>query len=434
MIRTTKTGRDGKRSVTLLTATLTLVLACIIGVASLSAQGRVDPPAGGNAAEAEFHYKVALAALRDNNLDIARSELEQAARLAPNNALVEYNLAIVYQKAGEPAAGLASLGRAMSLGLPTSELAAAGDLRAALTYEMQKLRTAVVGAWGGQRQFADGTLTTDFDFDSAANFSASVMWAPVQGRICLFTQKGTYRVVADGKQLFSRLEIRFDSENCSDDGRLRAVTQMLFPSARVGSDANHRIDSPDANSLNIGPILNLTRRVGTTDTDLRRGATQVVSASERSEARNTANTLSQAAERLSGDWDCLRRSQELVVGDLLVNAGFDRVRFEAASDGSLIAQIVEGGMVSTWFNNYKDLLAGKAKAPIKRSIWDGARQRLGRTEGNQQVTFTDGVFFARWSGTADVQVKMGEGVWVRCSPATGSILQKAEELLGVKSP
>jgi hypothetical protein len=101
--------------------------------------------------EAQFHYKVALTALKNNDLEIATKELEQAAKLAPNNALVQYNLAIVTSKRGKPAEAVADLKRAIDLGLPSTEAAQADDLLVQLTYEVQKTAVGefswLIGTW-----------------------------------------------------------------------------------------------------------------------------------------------------------------------------------------------------------------------------------------------------------------------------------------------
>ena len=45
--------------------------------------------------QARKHYRVALEALKNNDLESAAEELSKAAELAPNNALILYNLAVV---------------------------------------------------------------------------------------------------------------------------------------------------------------------------------------------------------------------------------------------------------------------------------------------------------------------------------------------------
>jgi hypothetical protein len=92
--------------------------------------------------EAARHYKVALVALERNDLDIALEELSVCARLAPDNALVHFNLAVVQsKKEGQSAEALASLQRAMNLGLPPEKKDAAETLLATLTYDL-KAKTA----------------------------------------------------------------------------------------------------------------------------------------------------------------------------------------------------------------------------------------------------------------------------------------------------
>lgn len=113
--------------------------------------------------EAQFHYKVALAALEDGNLEIAGRELESSAKLAPNNALVQYNLAVVKSKNARPAEALINLKRAIDLGLPSDQAKAADDLLVQLTYQSQKSASSkyswLIGRWIGH--FTSRLMTKD---------------------------------------------------------------------------------------------------------------------------------------------------------------------------------------------------------------------------------------------------------------------------------
>jgi hypothetical protein len=120
--------------------------------------GNTTPPASlsPDEKEAQFHYKVALTALKNNDLEIAASELEKAAKLAPNNALVQYNLAVVKSKNNKPAEALVNLKKALEIGLPSVEAAQADDLLVRLTYEAQKTVT-------GRFSWLKGTWVGDFN-------------------------------------------------------------------------------------------------------------------------------------------------------------------------------------------------------------------------------------------------------------------------------
>jgi tetratricopeptide (TPR) repeat protein len=88
--------------------------------------------------EAQKHYRIAQEALKNNDLNTASDELKTAADLAPKNALIWYNLAIVESKKGESSTGLEHLQKAEVLGIPKSLQNEADQLEAKLAYEMQR--------------------------------------------------------------------------------------------------------------------------------------------------------------------------------------------------------------------------------------------------------------------------------------------------------
>jgi hypothetical protein len=100
------------------------------------ARTQVQPSA--NDGGAKKHYLVALEALKKNDLPVALDELKQAAALAPSNALIWYNIAVVESKKGDSKAALEHLHKATSLGLPPSQQNAVDDLDAKLTYDLKK--------------------------------------------------------------------------------------------------------------------------------------------------------------------------------------------------------------------------------------------------------------------------------------------------------
>lgn len=96
------------------------------------------PAQESDVANAKFHYKVALKAIAENDFAVAASELEAAANLDPTNSLIQYNLAVVYSKTGQPKKALNALDRAEALGLPDDVKAGADELRVDVTYALRK--------------------------------------------------------------------------------------------------------------------------------------------------------------------------------------------------------------------------------------------------------------------------------------------------------
>lgn len=88
--------------------------------------------------EAQKHYRIALEALKNSDLDTALDELNAAARLAPRNALIWYNLAVVESKRGGFESSMEHFKKAKSLGLPKSVQNEADQLEAKLSYEMER--------------------------------------------------------------------------------------------------------------------------------------------------------------------------------------------------------------------------------------------------------------------------------------------------------
>lgn len=94
--------------------------------------------AQGTSQSGDLHYRVALRALEDGNLDVARSELELAAAATPNNPLVWFNLAVVASKQGALEVAKDALDRADVLGIPPPQRDAASALRVDVTYGLLK--------------------------------------------------------------------------------------------------------------------------------------------------------------------------------------------------------------------------------------------------------------------------------------------------------
>ena len=92
-----------------------------------------------NQREAQKHYRIALEALKNNDLDIALQELNSAAELDPKNALIWYNIALVESKKGDsPQSALDHLQKSTSLGLPKTIRNDADQLEAKLSYDLKR--------------------------------------------------------------------------------------------------------------------------------------------------------------------------------------------------------------------------------------------------------------------------------------------------------
>ena len=88
--------------------------------------------------EAQKHYRIALVAIKNNDFSTASDELKAASELAPKNALIWYNLAVVESKKGDSAPALEHLQKAETLGLPKTLQTDADQLEAKLAYDVKR--------------------------------------------------------------------------------------------------------------------------------------------------------------------------------------------------------------------------------------------------------------------------------------------------------
>ena len=116
-----------------------------------------------NNEEAKRKYRVGLAALEDGDLNAAAENFERASRLAPQNALIRYNLAIVQSKRGENLPAKSNLEAAIALGLEEKTKDEAETLLAKIVYRLEKssgLARDIAQAWTGRADwhssFEDG--------------------------------------------------------------------------------------------------------------------------------------------------------------------------------------------------------------------------------------------------------------------------------------
>jgi hypothetical protein len=78
---------------------------------------------------AKHHYQNAVAAIAKSDWQTAKNELLQAVRLAPQNALVHYDLALAYSHTGQLKSAQTELNKALQIGLPAEQTKAAQELK-----------------------------------------------------------------------------------------------------------------------------------------------------------------------------------------------------------------------------------------------------------------------------------------------------------------
>lgn len=91
-----------------------------------------------DAEKARLRYKVAVAALSAGDVATAEAELEEASRLAPTNALIHYNLAVVEVRRRKYLEAKAAVTTALQLGLTGGDKDEAENLLAQIIYETDK--------------------------------------------------------------------------------------------------------------------------------------------------------------------------------------------------------------------------------------------------------------------------------------------------------
>jgi len=214
--------------------------------------GANPTPARQREAEAEFHYRVALAAMRDGDLTIAARELNEAARLAPSNALVWYNLGIVESNRSNPAAAVQHFQRALQLGLAPAERSSAQDLLAEATYRMMKTGSDVKGVlYGvGFGLMLDQVLSRgeQLGIREASSFGDRYAFTPREDRIGQEREVSLYF----GSQGLQRIWANFDGGWADERevvDRFQAIERLLSsrgfqPYLRTPPPVPLRLDNP----------------------------------------------------------------------------------------------------------------------------------------------------------------------------------------------
>ena len=125
-----------KRLLTLISLT---AIGGLIGLAAAAATAQ--PQSDAAATEAKQHYQNAVVAIGKSDWLTAKNELLQAEKLAPNNALVHYDLALAYSHTGQVKSAQAELDKSLQLGLPTEQKQAAEHLKQQLSNRVASAKT-----------------------------------------------------------------------------------------------------------------------------------------------------------------------------------------------------------------------------------------------------------------------------------------------------
>ncbi|MGA9041330.1 MAG: tetratricopeptide repeat protein [Terriglobales bacterium] len=102
-----------------------IVFLWFMGLVSSTAFSQSDA----GTAEAKQHYQNAVAAIAKSDWQTAKNELLKAVKLAPQNALVHYDLALAYSHTGQINSARAELTKALQFGLPAEQKQAAAELK-----------------------------------------------------------------------------------------------------------------------------------------------------------------------------------------------------------------------------------------------------------------------------------------------------------------
>jgi tetratricopeptide (TPR) repeat protein len=96
-------------------------------VVTLGAQPSI--PQSSDTAQAKLHYQNAVVAIGKGDWQSAQNEMLLAEKLAPQNALVHYDLALAYSHMGQIQSAETELTKAIQLGLPAQQRHAAAELK-----------------------------------------------------------------------------------------------------------------------------------------------------------------------------------------------------------------------------------------------------------------------------------------------------------------
>ncbi len=203
---------------------------------------------------ADFHLKVATAALSERNFVIALDELKKAERLEPNNALVRFNIATVLNAQGHAAESLVELRSAMTLGLSDAYRRSADDLLASLTYKV--VRDAPISELRKISGHYEGAKNEKLK--GGFRYTNSLTIAP-DGRSvfqCSFSKSGGVGFLGADYHHLDIYTVTFNiSVTQISPLRFAASTPHATLSQHESSTTNYKPDTPMDGSYTIGGTL-----------------------------------------------------------------------------------------------------------------------------------------------------------------------------------
>jgi hypothetical protein len=179
------------------------------------------------AQDAEPHYQTAVLALKDKNLAVAADEMNAAAKLSPDNALVLYGLAVVEARNQQPELALPSIEKALQLGLPAKESAEAQTLIASIRYAIkkneaeQKLVTPTK-LWGSYEVPLDQPVQEFQERGGRTVFQSTV---PVSRQMFLWKIDGASTIIGHWLETATRTDETIYKDSRRRDTQPKTITQ-----------------------------------------------------------------------------------------------------------------------------------------------------------------------------------------------------------------
>ena len=179
------------------------------------------------AQDAEPHYQTAVLALKDGNLAIAADEMNAAAKISPENALVLYGLAVVEARNKDPELALPNMEKALHLGLPAKESAEAQTLVASIRYAIKKNEAeqkvvTPTKLWGSYDVPLDTPVQEFLERGGHTIFQSTV---PVSRQMFLWKIDGSSTIIGHWLETATRSEETIFKDSRHRDTQPKATTQ-----------------------------------------------------------------------------------------------------------------------------------------------------------------------------------------------------------------
>jgi len=176
---------------------------------------------------AEPHYKTAVLALKTEDLAVAAEEMNEAAKLAPENALVLYALGIIQARNQQPELALPNLQKAAQAGLPAPESARVPELLATIRYEIRKneaeqKKVTPIKLWGTYDTALDDPVQ---EFEDRAGKTIFKTRTPLAREMSLWKVDGESNVRGHWVEKETRTEEIIYADSKRHDPKPKTITQ-----------------------------------------------------------------------------------------------------------------------------------------------------------------------------------------------------------------